>query len=421
MRYLLLLFSLLLTLPVGWVTAQQTDPLPIFPFAAIHDDGLWLYGETAQPVETSEEVFRRPLVWSDDGEHLYFIVRERGLPVMRTDQRGTAPEIVIPRSNHWSGVDEVAGDLIYAEFNPDAVYPSHTIYPYGEDNQDIFAPVQQDVYRRPANGEPELVGSFAQGVDCQGGPPNLSHAVYMGELNNKGNPLTLRMTPHGVVHTFTCWGGGTALLTADDDVLLGNRLRRVQISENGRDLIGIDDAKPEEPNNIDDHLLRYVNLATLQSETLSTAAEPDQLAWGLPGTDEIFYSSLTPADPIELTEAEDEQLWEITYFFGDGARNMASIRRYNIETGADDVVYEADAYAIGRMALTPDGRYLLFSQIPNADDYVETALAGDFEERSDLRKLIEPNVYAFDLETGETTLLAERVYFFSFNAAAYEG
>lgn len=427
--------------------AAQDDSLPVIPFAAIRDDALWLFGFSDEPKQVEiviepgsrpHEIHRRPLVWSADGQHLYFTLDhtrrtqdefgyEEFFPIMRTDRAGTPAEIVVQQTSFWYGTDYVDGNLIYAQFNEDARYPEIEIAPYSSDANTIFAPVQHDVYSIAADGSgrPDLLGYYPQGVDCQGGPLNLSELIYHGELNWRGNPLTLRLTPYGIVHTFTCWGGGIAILETNNvrDRLIGNFLRRVQISPDGREMIGIDDARPDTRTRVDETLLRYVNLETLETEIIPTSGQPDQVAWGATGTRDVFYSVVTPAGKIELTEEEAALIDEITVFFGDGAMQAASIRRYNLDTGEDVEVYSADAYAVGRMTITPDNKYLLFSQIPNADAWVEAALASEdpFAEGAvdSFYEQIEPRLYLLDLQTGEMTLIAERVYWFSLNAPAY--
>lgn len=446
-RSLYLILVLLALIVCGFASAQDNTDVPVIPFVALRDDALWLFGFSDEPQQVeividpsprSNEIHRLPLVWSSDGQYLYFsldyvrvvganLVVEAYFPIMRTDRAGTAPEVIVPLTTYWHGVDYVDGNLIYAQFNENMRYPELEIAPYDSDVNPIFAPVQHDVYSIPADGSglPDLLGYFPQGVECQGGPRNLSESIYHLELNWQGNPLTLRLTPYGIVHTFTCWGGGIAILETNNvrDRLIGNFLRRVQISADGREMIGIDDTRPDTWTRPDKTLLRYVNLETLETEILPTAAEPDQVAWGTVESRELYYSVVTPAGQIELTEEERTRIEEITFFYGDGARNTVSIHRYNLDTGEDVEIYSADAYAVGRMTITPDGNYLLFSQIPNAEAWVEAALESDdpFAEGAvdGFYEQIEPRLYLLDLETGETTLIAERVYWFSLNVPAY--
>lgn len=420
----------------------QDEVTPTIPFAAIRDEALWLFGfgdepqqvEIAfEPVNRPFEIHHRPLVWSDDGQSLYFSLDytqndEMFFPILQTDRAASPAEVIIPKTTFWYGADDVDGNLIYAQFNEDARYPDIEIDPYGG-AQTIFLPVRHDIYSMAADGSgrPDLLGSFPQGVDCQGGPRNLSESIYHRELNWHGNPLTLKLTPYGIVHTFSCWGGGTALLETNNvrDRLLGNLLRRVQISADGRALIGVDDVRGDLRHNADELLLCYVDLETLETEILPTADEPDQVAWGMSETRDLFYSVLTPAGEIELTEEESALIEKVTVFYGDGERNTVSIRHYDLETGEDVEVYSAntDAYAIGRMTVTPDGQYLLFSQIPNADAWVEAVLASDdpFAEGAadSFYDQLEPRLILLNLKTGQTTLIAEGVYWFSLNTAAY--
>lgn len=218
------LYVILLLVVCGVAAAQDDEAdIPVIPFAAIRDDGLWLFGFSDEPQQVEitiesgsrpHEVHRRPLVWSADGQHLYFTLDyaqivgggstyEAFFPIMRTDRAASPAEVVVPQTSFWYGTDYVDGTLIYAQFNEMAQYPDLEINPYGTE-EGIFAPVQHDVYSIAADGtgRPDLLGYFPQGVDCQGGPRNLSESIYHGELNWRGNPLTLRLTPYGIVHTF---------------------------------------------------------------------------------------------------------------------------------------------------------------------------------------------------------------------------
>ena len=51
--------------------------------------------------------------------------------------------------------------------------------------------------------------------------------------------------------------------------------------------------------------------------------------------------------------------------------NEVSIHKLNPKTGDDQVLYTAQAYAVGHMAVTRDGQALIFSQIANMDKWIE--------------------------------------------------
>src|SRR6185436_19747777 len=120
------------------------------------------------------------------------------------------------------------------------------------------------------------------------------------------------------------------------------------------------------------HELVLIDLETRNLTAVTTAAEPDHLAWLADGS--LFYSTQTQKGVLgeNLTA---EQKANIVKVFGSSdlqvPSNEVSIHKLNPTTGDDQVIYTASAYAIGRMAVTKDGQALVFSQIANLDKWLE--------------------------------------------------
>ena len=184
-------------------------------------------------------------------------------------------------------------------------------------------------------------------------------------------------------------GVGVALydLTAQEDVLLDVQLSQVVVSPDRTRLLGVKD-----------NTLTLIDLQTQMLTPLATTGTPEQVAWGAPGTDDVFYSTVTPLDrQIELTEQEAQEIMAILGF-GDPAQFLlyeVSIRRLNIATAIDTEIYRQEAYAVGRMMAVPDGSGLVFSIVPNIDGWIRALLDGtlDTSNFSEVFKALKVDLY----------------------------
>jgi hypothetical protein len=67
------------------------------------------------------------------------------------------------------------------------------------------------------------------------------------------------------------------------------------------------------------------------------------------------------------------------------------IRRFNLASGEDTPIYQGgeDAFSIGRMFALADKDVLVFSQIPNLQDWIAALAAGRFERNGPINTLQE--------------------------------
>ena len=176
-----------------------------------------------------------------------------------------------------------------------------------------------------------------------------------------GNRLVLSLTPFGLAHSINCLGEGVAVLNPEtgEDAVLDEAIRRAQVSPDRRRVLGIRDGE-----------LVVLDLETGERTAIPTSDEPDQVAWGAAGSGFVFYSTrVEQPEPLDLAADEAEALAATGLLPADAPlpRYGVSIHRVDLDTGDDLEVYAHDAWAVGRMIAAPDGRALLFSQIPNLD------------------------------------------------------
>jgi hypothetical protein len=163
------------------------------------------------------------------------------------------------------------------------------------------------------------------------------------------------------------------------------------------------------------HELVLIDLSTQQLTPITTAAEPDQLAWSPGGG--LFYSTQTKKGALgeNLT---DEQKANIEKVFGSSELNVpsneVSIHSLNVTSGEDKVLYTAPAYAIGRMVSTVDGQSLIFSQIANMDKWIAGMADGTLDVLNDSdntaqRAVVPVSVYQLRLAGGDATVIGDNL------------
>jgi hypothetical protein len=232
-----------------------------------------------------------------------------------------------------------------------------------------------------------------------------------------GSYSILQQTPYGVVTSTACAGSSTGLLDlASGQVTpLGDGLSRAVISAD-ESLMAAVKRGYDVANNQPTAALALVDLATREVRELPTAKLPDQLAWGLPGTGDLYYSVIETGAEMPLTDEQWVAFNDVIGIIEPQLRlneRMISIRRYNLNTGEDVEVYSGTGYAIGRMAVVEDGGRLLFSTIPNLTEWVNAILDGTIDpfsanwevgEQQQL-DLVPVSVHALDLAAGAVDLV----------------
>lgn len=278
-----------------------------------------------------------------------------------------------------------------------------------------------------AGAAPQLIGQIDSTIamigGCGGGSPLPTDWQYWNETGFGGRHHTLAQTPFGIVYTLDCIGGRTALynLEMNATTQLGENFGNVNLSADKSYLVGtvFDSRTPEILKQ-----LAVVDLATTEFRLIETEATPDQVVWSSDG-DAIFYSiyEVLP-ESVPMTEVEQESL---TPFFGAGEGafvgfplHQVQIRRYDLLTNADEVIYTApeDAASIGRL-FAVDEETLIFSQIPNLQGWIAAVTAGQIdlsstENISDLQLARVPvKVLVLNLDTGAVSEVGAGINLFT--------
>lgn len=267
-----------------------------------------------------------------------------------------------------------------------------------------------------AGAQETMIARYPIIVGCGGGSTIPADWRVWNE-SGFGSYSILQQTPYGLVTSTACAGGSTGLLDlASGQVTpLGDGLSRAVISADESLMAAVKrgyDVAANQPTGV----LALVDLATREVRELPTAKLPDQLAWGLPGTGDLFYSVIETGPEMALTDDQWRAFNDAIGIIEPQLRlneRLISIRRYNVNTGEDVEVYSGAGYAIGRMAFVEDGGRLLFSTIPNLTEWVNAILDGtidpfsaDWEvaEQKQL-DLVPVSVHALDLATGAVDLV----------------
>ncbi len=399
---------------LGWPAAAQTNALP---FAAVTQDQLMLYGLGDAPVAvTAPGAYwdYAQLAWSPDGSTLAFIGidSEYKEHLLITDRAGSPPVDLPGTPARMFPVSFSAdGQIVYAEdtgqFMTLGEGPGGTVV-----NVQSIAPT--------AGAVPATLSQFTWGVGCGGGSSIPAHWLYWSETEGSpGNsPLALAVTPSGIVHSINCTGIGTALLdpATGTDTELGTQLGWVSVSPDGSRLVGISKERGDPPY----AQMLTIDLATRAVTPIAAAASvmPDLVVWGADGNS-IFYSTLQASGNVIPATPEEQQILGEAIGSMEPATlplNIVTIHRFDLSTMTDTEIYSGQAFAIGRMAPTPDGAGLLFSQIPNMEAWVAALIGGTAPE--DPLTLFPVTLHYLDLSTGSVSPIASDVNMFAFNAAA---
>ncbi len=269
---------------------------------------------------------------------------------------------------------------------------------------------------------PVQAGAFNFGVGCGGGSPYPRDWRYTAETEGLGGfHLVLEATPFGLVHSMDCGGSQTGLLNLQtgEDTVLG-QLNRAAVSADRTKVAGITDLTGDRTN----ERLVVVDLQTLASTQLATADDaPDQVAWGATGSNELFYSARHMTDRTMQFDAEELQ--RIMSVLGENTPiNLwqISIHRFDLANNADTELYRTDAYAVGRMIPTPDGKDLIFSQIPNDEDWFRAIAEGKLDMSDPVRydqsvNLVPVQLFRLPVSGGEAGLIGADLNHAALNTA----
>jgi hypothetical protein len=299
------------------------------------------------------------------------------------------------------------GQLLYAMANPNTSQ-SESAYMV-----DLFT-IEPEI-----GSVPTFIGSFRNeemGIGCGGGSSLPTDWQYWEEVGFGGQSLVLQMTGQGIVYSLDCVGERTGLLDLETgrDVELGENFGIATLSPDGTTLAGrIWDRTSGLPAQ-----LVTVDLMSLEVQTYETVDLPDQVIWSADGAS-LFYSVHQMLDTmIPMTADEQAALRNLQASATDDPNGgfplfAVGIRRFNLASGDDTRIYQGgeDAFSIGHMFALADKDVLVFSQIPNLQDWIAAIAAGRFDPngptntRQEQIETVPVSVFALNLRTQRVTAI----------------
>ncbi|HRF97941.1 MAG TPA: hypothetical protein PLZ51_22190, partial [Aggregatilineales bacterium] len=272
------------------------QPAP-FVYAAVVDDNVFIYGLTDQPAQIT---FNVPvpnlagssiyhMIWSADGQKLAFIQRTAtpdtdGLFIISKDivVVDLATNLILPLGVQASTVYPIS-------FLPDGrvMFTQEGGYPEPQEGSEVSSNLQIiNVFAITPNGESqaEQIGSFTYGVGCGGGSSFPTDTLYWDEAGGfGGNAMLLASSYAGIIHSTDCSGNGVGVLSPDgNSVVIVPSITRAKLSSDGNRLVGISGTD----------LIVY-DMTTSTEQVIDIESVPDQVAWGVNGSNDIFYSVIT--------------------------------------------------------------------------------------------------------------------------------
>lgn len=398
-KFKLLVCILLLAWAFPFQAQDNLDLHPL-PFAAVTGDSLWLYGFSTFPREIATNLWFDDLpqifgqitlqgVWSPDGN--LFAYRRYESQLQDGQTYPNAALLVYDRRDNTTR--EIPG-------NPTpGVYPGP--FTFSLDSKAVL------VSGSDANGTPtqfykiDLAAANTStvyadtGIDCGprgggGGAGYLPLLRYYQEVGFPGYTPTLLETPQGIFFDVVCNGRTVGFYNTQTKTVTDfGTFRRAASSVNRTWIAGIGD----------DTTLKMFNVLTGVIDEYSLAAKPDVLAVSREGV--VYYSTRTERP---AANSATQPIFDIT------------IRRFDPTSGEDTEIFVSEEYAVGRLALTPDGRELIFSLVPTLKETIDGPLTVE-----DIRSTALTELYRLNLENPSegAQLVAQNITAFVFNPVAY--
>ncbi|MCC7451475.1 MAG: hypothetical protein IT324_28965 [Anaerolineae bacterium] len=248
------------------------------------------------------------------------------------------------------------------------------------------------------------IGS-AQGLrtGCSASATDPAEQLYWSEMGIGGNDLWMAWLRNGTIYySLGCDGIGVGSITDNGATrgTLHENLRRVRVSPDGSELLGIIGKEGEAPT------LVRLRIQDGTVTPIKTAAPPDQAAWSLDAKS-VYYSTVTLKDTITL---DDETLRErgLKAFGVWPFRTVVydvALHRLDLAGGEDTVLYQADGRAIGHIAPSPDGSGVLFVFVESASNFVD-AFRNNVSTGDLRRQAPDTPLYWLSFATGQVQLLA---------------
>lgn len=379
---------------VGALAAGAQDMLLSVPVAAAVDGGVIVKTPAG---EIMIDLPASSITWSDDGSHLAMLVFDEELDLYVTDLEGNVVRLNTGALEAFPPAFTSDGDILYVEIGENRVLDPAIDY------KALLMKIAPE-----ADAQPEKIGEFSLLLECDGGSTLPMDWQYWNEAGAFGNAMMLRETRFGVLHSRTCGGTGYALFDPatgiDTPIADEGELARGTLSPSGEMLAAVR-ITFNPPNHI--RSLVLVDLASGEVTDVRTVYPPDQVAWGLDRA--IYYSARKHiGDLMQSISLEEQAIVKKRAFNQEPDAQIeipnysVKIQRYDLTSRQDEVtIHEAAGFAIGRMAMTPEG--LVFSQIANGEFWIRGVLDGSISapQMAAAREAVPVTLYLLDPNTGE--------------------
>jgi hypothetical protein len=410
MLFLLSIF----TLARFTVQTQGESYLPIAAYGI--DQHLWLYEDGKDPKQLTDaysqihEWFPLDLAWSPDGARLAYRSTEGALSILNIDDDSITRIIEYPldelpftftmdSDRILFGVDGGADGSMGASYLDIIAADVETGLPTGD-------------------GVCCIARSTGYGANFYFFPPT---ARVAGE--ELGSHISgwrfLEDTPFGILHS-SLEGlqlGGETLLRTSFAALSPDRTRIVAGN------IEVDGNRISDVGGI-----VIFELASKEYTAFETDSYPSLLGWG--GNDVIFYTSTESIRDLYDDLSDEEKQRFKNQIESDLDTNMPPylpynqvyIHQLNLSDGSERVIYQADAFTVGRLLPAPDGGEIYFTTIPNMDDWLEDVVSGEVSCNAYecIRPFFPPSLYRLNLVSGQIDLIGVGLYRATVNFGAYK-
>ncbi len=377
---------------LGVLTAQAQDTALSVQVAAVVDGGVIVKTPTGEiMIDVEGQVSN--ITWNDTGDQLAMLVFDEELDLYTADFDGNVTRLDTGALEVFPPTFTGDGNILYVEQGENRVL-----------DPEIDYKVSLMEIAPEADAQPTKLGEFSMLLECDGGSTLPMEWQYWSEAGAFGNAMMLEETRIGILHSTTCGGTGFALYdleTGVDRVLAeGENVSRGVLSSDEQKLAAIRTAfNPPEH----DRSLVLIDLATGGITDIETEYQPDQVTWGLDTA--IYYSVRENLGNLLEMISPEEQAIVKKQAFNQEPDAQIDIPKYAVKIQQVDpagqlpevTVYESEAFAIGRMAATPDG--LLFSQIANGEFWIRGVLDGTIVPQNQVasREAVPVTLYLLNL------------------------
>lgn len=405
MQRILVILAILL----GIATAFAHD-VTVPSLAAVHNGNIWLYGLGAKPYEITDGTAHSysHLVWSPDGDYLAFVALDEDFRASLWLYDRSSDSQMLVEAEVPAGLPiNFTGDGRELLFFNDSTPPG----------SDQGNPMDVYAYDTTENTLKTRIASVNLGAGCGGGSSFAGDWAYWDETEGLGGfHSVLELTTFGLVYSKDC-GYSTALLNLDTgEEFVFDSVTRVALSADRTTLAGITYQRGDRTN----ERVVVLNLESRETTKLETSDMPDQVAWGASG--ELFYSTRQMSDRMIISS--EEELERINAVLGSSGQVHVwevSIRRFDLATNEDNEIYQADAYAIGRMRAISDD-VLVFSQISNAEVWLREIGEGRLDTNDPFRfqeseELVPVFLYRLFIDEGQPEVLGNDLHKAALNPA----